>query len=74
MKTFEVVGVRHAADGTIEAIKLDNGEIIDLETAYVHAEYGKIPGYVPIVREGRKYIRGGGDGERSNNLDQLPEI
>ena len=55
-----------------EAFKLDNGEIIDVETAYQYATEGKLEGVVGAEREGTKYIRGINDGDDENNLDSLP--
>ena len=55
-----------------EQFKLDNGEIIDVETAYQYAKDGKLEGVVAADREGSKYVRGVNDGDDNNNLDTLP--
>jgi len=55
-----------------EAFKLDNGEVIDVETAYQYAKDGKLDGVAAVDREGTKYVRGVNDGEEDNNLDSLP--
>jgi hypothetical protein len=55
-----------------EQFKLDNGEIIDVETAYQYAKDGKLEGVVAADREGTKYVRGINDGDDNNNLDTLP--
>lgn len=55
-----------------EQFKLDNGEVIDVETAYQYAQDGKLEGVVAAEREGTKYVRGINDGDDNNNLDTLP--
>lgn len=55
-----------------EQFKLDNGEVIDVETAYQYAKDGKLEGVVAADREGTKYVRGINDGDDNNNLDSLP--
>lgn len=55
-----------------EQFKLDNGEVIDVETAYQYAQDGKLEGVVAAEREGTKYVRGVNDGDDNNNLDSLP--
>ena len=55
-----------------EQFKLDNGEVIDVETAYQYAQDGKLEGVVAAEREGTKYVRGINDGDDNNNLDSLP--
>lgn len=55
-----------------EQFKLDNGEVIDVETAYQYAQDGKLEGVVAADREGTKYVRGINDGDDNNNLDSLP--
>lgn len=73
-ESYDIVAVRHDEAGRIAAIKLDNGKSMDIETAYTYAESGMFPGYVPATRDDRRYLRGEGDGDRSNNLDNLPEF
>lgn len=72
---MKIVAVRRGnSDGheVNEAFKLDNGEVIDTNTAYQYAQEGKLEGVVGAERNGSKYIRGINDGKESNNLDSLP--
>lgn len=72
-QTFKIVAVRKDDVGKIIAYKLDNNEIIDVEQAIAMCEIGQLEGYrVGVSRADTRFIRGVGDGDPSNNLDNLP--
>lgn len=53
---------------------LDNGQIINVEQAYDMAKQGLIEGVTASTNQGVKYIRSVGDGDKTNNLVDLPEF
>lgn len=59
----------------VEQFKLDDGTVIDQETAVEMVENGIIQGYQVAVRDsGESYIRGIPDGNPDNNLQNLPRF
>lgn len=74
-ETFKIVAVRKDDVGKIIAYKLDNDEVIGVEQAIAMCEIGQLEGYrVGVSRADTRFIRGVGDGDPSNNLDNLPEF
>lgn len=72
---YKIVGIKHDDKGEIIAYKLDNGEIITKKQGINFAEQGKIENVtVGVSKKGEKFLKSIPDGNKANNLDNLPEI
>lgn len=71
-----IVGV-HKLHGNIQQVKLNTGEVIDVEQAIQMAEQNLIGGVNTGATRGdhpHKTLRSNPDGDPNNNLDNLPEF
>ena len=74
-QSYKIVAVRKDSNGTIEAYKLDNDAVISVEEAVAMCQMGQLEGVrVGVSRADTRFIRGVGDGDPSNNLDNLPHF
>lgn len=72
---FRIIGVRHDSNGEIVSYKLDNNKILNKKEAVSFAEEGKIDGVtIGVSKNGEKFLKSMPDGNKSNNLDNMPEI
>lgn len=68
----KIVAVRRL-NGVTTAVKLDDGQELTVAQAVNLCENGLLPGFnVGYSKFGEAYLRGIGDGDQSNNLDNLP--
>lgn len=72
-QTHKIVAVSKNSDGDLVQFKLDDGTIINLAQAIDMCEQGLLPDYrVGVSRADTQFIRNVGDGDPTNNLDNLP--
>lgn len=72
---MKIVAVRKDSNGVIQEYKLDNGQVIDQESAIQMVSSGEIQDCnVGGTRDGGKAIRSNRDDDPSNNLDNLPSF
>lgn len=71
-----LVPVAVSTDGNeIECIELSDGSIFTKDRVAILANAGLIKGYRAVESKyGELYLRGEGDGDDSNNLNNLPRI
>jgi len=72
-----IVAVRKNGDGDLEQVKLDNGQVVDIQTAIQMAEADQIANVNTGATRGdhpHKTLRSNPDGDQSNNLDNLPQF
>jgi len=69
----QIVAVRKNSDGDIVEMKLSSGKIVDYKQAQQMAKAGEI-GHVNVFRgrDGDEHLRSDPDGDKSNNLSNLP--
>lgn len=74
-KSYKIVAVRKDEKGTIHAYKLDSGDVITVDQAIAMCQMGQLEGVITgNSKNDTPFIRGVADGDRSNNLDNLPEF
>ena len=72
---MKVVAVQKDDEGTIINYKLEDGNIVGHSQAVNLAENGQLDDYnVATARNGLKSLRSNPDGDKSNNLDNLPSF
>lgn len=72
---MRITHVRRDGKGTIQEVKMEDGQIYDKQQAISLAETGQIDGVeVRPSKSGSRYIRSIPDDSLSNNLDQLPQF
>ena len=70
----KITAVKHDRAGNISKYQLDNGRVLDRETAVQEADAGNIEGVSSFTtRDGEKAIRSD-RGQVGYSLDELPEI
>lgn len=70
---MNIVAVKRNEDGDNVEFKLDNGTVVSSEEAIQMCEKGELPDYnVGTSKSGSKFLRGNADGDKSNNLDNMP--
>jgi len=72
---LEIVAVRKNGDGDLEQVKLNNGQVVDIQTAIQMAEANQIANVNTGATRGdhpHKTLRSNPDGDPSNNLSNLP--
>ncbi len=70
----KIVAVHHDETGSISEYKLDDGRVIDRDTAVKETNEGKIEGVASFTtRNGEMAIRSNA-GQVGYSLDELPEI
>jgi hypothetical protein len=61
--------------GEITAYEFENGDIVSKEQAVMLAKQGNISGVsISTSRKGEEFLRSLPDGDKTNNLDNLPVI
>lgn len=76
-KINQIVEVHRDNSGEIQLVKLDDGRILSRVDAAIKINMGElcIPGVLTAEsKEGEPYLRSMPDGDRTNNLSDLPEI
>ncbi|TDL30386.1 DUF3892 domain-containing protein [Jeotgalibacillus sp. S-D1] len=69
----KVEAVRKNADGDIVELKLSSGNVVDYKEAQKMADNGEIEHVQTFKgRDGDRHLRSIPDGDKSNNLDQMP--
>ena len=72
---MKIVAVQKDENGVIQQYKLDNNNVVGIQQAISMVENGDIEGCnVFTTRSGNKAIRSNNDGDKSNNLDNLPRF
>ncbi|KMT22350.1 DUF3892 domain-containing protein [Clostridium cylindrosporum] len=72
---MKITKVKHDSKGEIIEYQLDNGSIVSKEEVVNLAYNGEIEGVmVSRSKSNEYYVRSTPDGDKSNNLDNLPEI
>ncbi|MCA0970165.1 DUF3892 domain-containing protein [Halobacillus litoralis] len=68
-----IVAVRKNAEGSIVEMQLSSGRVVDYKQAHELARSGEIE-HVQLIKgkDGEDHLRSQPDGDKSNNLDQLP--
>ena len=70
---MNIIAVKRNEDGDNTEFKLDNGSVVTMEEAIKMCEKGDLPNYnIGTSKAGTKFIRGNADGDKSNNLDNMP--
>jgi len=72
---LEIVAVRKNGEGDLEQVKLNNGQVVDIQTAIQMAEQDQIANVNTGSTRGdnpHKTLRSNPDGDPTNNLDNLP--
>lgn len=70
---YTITGVVKDDKGEITAYHLDNGDTVMKDEAVNLAKQGAIKGVsVAISKKGEEFLRSLPDGDKSNNLDNLP--
>lgn len=70
-----ITGVVKDSNGNITAYELDTGETIMKEHAVMMAKQGTIKGVtVSVSKLGEEFLKSLPDGDKNNNLDELPVI
>lgn len=65
----------HYENGSIEAVKFQNGQVVDVQTAIEMTEADLIEdANTGVNRKGEKTLRSYPDGDPSNNLSNLPRF
>lgn len=69
----KIVAVRKNEEGSIIEMQLSSGKIVDYKQAHEMTRSGEIE-HVQLIRgkDGEDHLRSQPDGDKSNNLDQLP--
>ena len=68
----KIVSVRKDEEGDIVGFELDDHTVVDYESALQLAKHGELKGVDVFTRDGREIIRSEADGDKGNNLDNLP--
>lgn len=68
----EVVAVRKDENGNLSEFKLDDGTVYDFQECWDAINRGELNLIATIGKEGAPVIRSYGDGDKSNNLSNLP--
>lgn len=72
---MKITQVKKDGNGTIQAVKLDNGAILEKDEAIELAQVGELQGVeVRSSKSGTRYLRSIPDDSKGNNLDKLPEF
>lgn len=72
IQTHRIVAVRRE-DRDLVAFKLEDGTVLNVAQAIDMCQAGQLPDYrVGVSRADTLFIRNVGDGDPSNNLDNLP--
>ena len=70
---MDIIAVKKNEDGDNVSFKLSNNKVVSMEEAISLCESGKLSGYnVGTSKAGTKFIRGNADGNKTNNLDNMP--
>ncbi len=68
-----IIKVNKNANNDIEQVMLDDGQILDMDTAIELVDSGKIDGVnVGTAKNGRKFLRANPNDKKEDNLDYLP--
>lgn len=59
-------------DMYIQEYLLEDGRVINSDQAYDMAKNGQLEGVIASTNQGTKYIRSYADGNKTNNLSDLP--
>ena len=73
----KIVEIHKDESGEIQLVKLDDGRIMSRIDAAIKVQTGEL--FLPDIisaesKEGEPYLRSKPDGDRTNNLQNLPEI
>lgn len=70
---MKIIAVQKDENGVIQQYKLDNNKVVGIQQAISMVENNEIENCnVFTTRSGNKAIRSNNDGDKSNNLDNLP--
>ena len=70
-----IQGVVKDSSGEITAYKLENGEVLMKEEAVALAKQGAIRGVsISVSKYGEEFLKSLPDGDKRNNLDNMPVI
>lgn len=70
----EVVAVRKDEDGNLSEFKLDDGTVYNFQECWDAINRGELDLIATTGKEGVPVIRSYGDGDKSNNLRNLPSF
>lgn len=71
----KIVKVKKNADGDITDIMVENGNIFSINDAIMMAKDGLFEGVnVGEAKNGREYLRANPNGNKEDNLDNLPNF
>lgn len=71
----KIVKVKKNPEGDITDIMIDNGNVYSIDEAIMMAKDGLIENVnVGQAKNGREYLRSNPNGDKSDNLDSLPNF
>lgn len=69
------IAAQRNGDGDLTKFQTSSGRVLDYQQALQEVQSGSIAGVnVFKGKDGEMHIRGDADGDRANNLDQLPQF